>query len=103
MEGLAIATQAVAQVTFYEGEDFESRSFTTQQRVGNFERKGFKDGASSVVVVGERWEVCEDRRFSGRCAILRQGQYPSLAAMGLNDRISSVRILSRDANIDNNR
>jgi uncharacterized protein YcfJ len=42
-------------------------------------------------VVGQRWEACEDTRFQGRCTVLRPGQYPSLTAMGLNDRISSVR------------
>ena len=89
--GVAIATQAAAQVTFYEREGFEGRSFTTEKQVGNFERYGFNDRASSVVVVGDRWEVCEDARFGGRCVVLRPGRYASLAAMGLNDRVSSVR------------
>ena len=66
--GLAITTQAVAQVTFYEREGFQGRSFTTERQVGNFERFGFNDRASSVVVVGERWEICQDAGFSGRCA-----------------------------------
>ncbi len=35
--------------------------------------------------------------------VLRPGRYPSLAAMGLNDRISSVRDVSRDARIEDNR
>jgi len=101
--GLAIATQAAAQVTFYEREGFEGRSFTTEQRIGNFERYGFNDRASSVVVLGARWEVCEGARFSGRCVVLRPGRYASLAAMGLNDRVSSVRAVSRNARIDDNR
>ena len=101
--GVAIATQAAAQVTFYEREGFEGRSFTTEKQIGNFERNGFNDRASSVVVVGNRWEVCEDVRFGGRCVVLRPGRYPSLAAMGLNDRVSSVRTVSRNARIDDNR
>ena len=101
--GVAFATQAAAQVTFYEREGFQGRSFTTERQIGNFERSGFNDRASSVVVVGDRWEVCEDARFSGRCVVLRPGRYPSLAAMGLNDRISSVRDVSRDARVDDNR
>lgn len=99
----AIATQATAQVTFYEREGFAGRSFTTQRQVGNFERYGFNDRASSVVVLGNRWEVCEDVRFSGRCVVLRRGRYPSLAAMGLDDRVSSVRVVDRNARIDENR
>jgi uncharacterized protein YcfJ len=37
--------------------------------------------------------VCEDIRLNGRCTVLRPGQYPSLQAMGLNERISSLRPL----------
>ncbi|WP_410962733.1 beta/gamma crystallin-related protein, partial [Salmonella sp. SAL4446] len=40
------------------------------------------------------WEVCEDSDFRGRCVVLRRGQYPSLAAMGLGNRISSLRRVS---------
>jgi len=98
--GLALATQAAAQVTFYEREGFEGRSFTTQRQIGNFERWGFNDRASAVVVKRDRWEVCEDPRFSGRCVVLRPGRYPSLAAMGLNNRVSSVRTVSRNARVD---
>jgi uncharacterized protein YcfJ len=100
---IAISAQAIAEVTFYEREGFQGRSFTTDKQVGNLERFGFNDRASSVVVIGDRWEVCEDARFSGRCIILRPGRYPSLAAMGLNDRVSSVRDVSRDARIEDNR
>ncbi len=102
MAGLLIATQAVAQVTFYEGRGFEGRSFTTQKRVGNFERYGFNDRASSAIVMRDRWEVCEDARFNGRCVVLRPGRYPTLAAMGLNDRVSSVRMVKRDKHIEDN-
>lgn len=91
------------QITFYENEGFGGRSFATDRVVENFQRNGFNDRASSAVVVGERWEVCEDSEFRGRCAVLRPGQYPSLAAMGLNDRISSVRDVSRDARIEDRR
>lgn len=101
--GVAVATQAAAQATFYERENFTGESFTTEKRIGNFARYGFNDRASSVVVVGERREVCEDVKFSGRCVVLRPGRYRSLAAMGLNNRVSSVRIVGRDARVDDNR
>ncbi len=103
LAAMAVAMPAAALVTFYEREGFSGRSFTTSKQVGNFERQGFNDRASSVVVAGERWEVCEDARFSGRCVILRPGNYPSLAAMGLNDRVSSVRTVGRNAHIDDER
>ena len=94
---------SVAQITFYEREDFDGRSFTTRDQIDNFERNGFNDRASSVVVVGESREVCEDARFGGRCVVLRPGRYPSLAAMGLNDRISSVRAVRATTRLDDNR
>ena len=96
--GLIIATQAAAQVTFYENEGFQGRDFTANQEIRNFAQYGFNDRASSAVVVGNRWEVCEDARFGGRCVVLRPGRYPSLAAMGLNDRVSSVRSVNANAN-----
>jgi len=65
--------------------------FTTSKPVGDFARIGFNDRASSVVVEGGRWEACEDARFGGHCAVLKQGSYESLRGMGLDDRISSVR------------
>lgn len=64
--GLVAAGQAAAQVTIYENEGFAGRSFTTQRAVGNFDRYGFDNRASSVMVASGRWEVCEDPGFSGQ-------------------------------------
>ncbi len=89
-----MAGQALAQVTFFENENFQGRSFTAQQQVRNLERTGFNESASSVIVGGNRnarWQVCEDVRFGGHCMILQPGQYPSLSAMGLNDSVLSVK------------
>lgn len=101
--GLAVAAQASAQITFYEDDNFSGRSFTASRQVNNFERAGFNDRASSVVVLSDRWEVCENEQFGGRCIVLRPGRYPSLSTMGLNDRVSSVRSVGRNARIDDNR
>ena len=92
-----LATQAAAQVTFYEGEGFRGRAFTTDKQVWNLERSGFNDRASSAVVERGRWEVCTDARFEGGCVVLRRGSYESLSGLGMNDRISSVRPLSQQA------
>ena len=101
--GAAFATQAAAQVVLYEREGFQGRSFSTEERVASLERYGFNDRASSAVVLRDRWEVCEDARFKGRFIVLRPGRYPSLAAMGMNDRVSSVRTVSRNARFDDDR
>jgi hypothetical protein len=94
--GLALSFQAAAQVTFYENDNFNGRSFTAQRQVGNFERFGFNDLASSARVRGGRWEVCTDAGFRGRCVVLRRGEYPSFRQLGLNDQVSSVRPATED-------
>jgi hypothetical protein len=88
---LALAAPAFAQITFYEHEGFRGRVHTTQGALDNFAGWDFNDRASSVVVDKGRWEVCEGVGFSGRCAVLSPGAYDRLGAMGLNDRLSSVR------------
>jgi uncharacterized protein YcfJ len=96
---MTLANQAIAQVTFYEREGFDGRSFSTNRQVANLERQGFNDRASSAVVLHDRWEVCADARFSGRCVVLRPGRYASLAAMGMNDRVSSVRSIGTNTRV----
>jgi len=86
-----LAQQAVAQVVFYEHEGLRGHYFTANGTVKNLEKTGFNDRAASAVVERGEWEVCEDAYFHGRCVTLRPGQYPSLGAFNLNNRISSVR------------
>ena len=97
---IVFATQAAAQITFYEGEGFRGRSFATDKTIWDFERFGFNDRASSAVIDGGSWQVCEDAQFSGRCVILNPGNYESLAGMGMNRRISSVRPVDSNARYD---
>ena len=91
------------KVTFYEEEGYGGRFFTVESQLDDLRRSGFNDRASSMVVVGDRWEICDDARFAGRCVALRAGSYPSMAAMGMNQRVSSVRTLSPDTRIDPDR
>jgi uncharacterized protein YcfJ len=98
---MAIATQAAAQAIFYEHPNFQGQSFTTQQSIGNLERFGFNNRASSAVIRGETWQVCDGAGFSGQCVVLRPGEYSSLGAMGLNDSVSSVRAASSTVRGDN--
>jgi uncharacterized protein YcfJ len=96
---LAFSVNAAAQLTLHEKEGFQGRSFSAQERSRNLERSGFNDRASSAIVVGQRWQACEDANFRGRCMVLRPGQYPSLVAMGLGDRISSVRPVANNEHV----
>ena len=92
-----MATHAAAAITFYEREGFRGKAFTVDKQVHNFERFGFNDRASSVVVDGGRWEVCDQAGFRGHCMVLRRGSYDSLRAMGMNNSISSVRRVNERA------
>jgi uncharacterized protein YcfJ len=87
----------------YENEGFGGRSFTSSDTVDNFRNSGFNDRASSAVVMGGRWEVCLDSEFRGRCVVLQPGRYPTLTAMNMNDRISSMRLVARDIQIGDDR
>lgn len=98
---LALAAPAFAQITFYEHEGFRGRVHTTQGALDSFAGWDFNDRASSVVVDKGRWEVCEGAGFKGRCAVLRPGAYDRLSAMGLNDRLSSVRPVAAGVRRDN--
>jgi uncharacterized protein YcfJ len=92
---IGIATQAAAQITFYEGDGFRGRAFTADRTIPNFDPLGFNDRAKSAVVTSGRWEVCEDAFFNGRCTVLRPGNYPALGNMGMDRNISSVRPVNR--------
>jgi uncharacterized protein YcfJ len=95
--GLVLAMQAAAQITFYENPGFGGRSFTADRPIPNFDPLGFNDRASSAVVTSGEWEVCEHAGFGGQCTVLRPGRYDSLAPMGMNNAVSSVRPVGRAA------
>jgi len=95
-----LAVPADAQITFYAGEGFHGPSFTTNGPIRNLDGSRFNDRASSAIVEHGRWEACEHAGFAGRCVILRPGQYPSLAALGMNDTISSVRPVQGHARVE---
>lgn len=88
---LVVASQAMAAITFYEGEGFRGRAVTTDHAVPNMREIRFNDRAGSIIVDGGRWEVCEHANFQGRCALLRRGNYDSLRNTGLEWQVSSVR------------
>ena len=88
---VVLASQAMAAITFYEGEGFRGRAVTTDGAVPDLRRIHFNDRAGSVIVDRGRWEVCDQPNFRGRCALLRRGNYDSLRTAGLDWQISSVR------------
>jgi hypothetical protein len=82
-----------SSIVLYEHDNFGGRSYTVSRSVANLNESGFNDRASSAVVRGGRWQICEHAYFGGRCEVLSPGEYPSLRATNFNDRVSSVREL----------
>jgi uncharacterized protein YcfJ len=82
---------ASAQVTLYNAEGMRGQAFTAAGPVENLAGTGFNDRASSMIVQRGEWEICADSEFRGDCKIVRPGQYPSLAALGMGNAISSIR------------
>jgi uncharacterized protein YcfJ len=99
----ATVASASAEIIFYENDNFQGRTFRTERQITNFENWGFNDRASSAVVLNNRWEVCQDAKFGGQCIILRPGRYSNLSAMGLNDRISSTRMVGSNVRVNDDR
>jgi uncharacterized protein YcfJ len=91
---LALSGHVAAQVTLYQSDNFQGPSFVARKSVSDLARTGFNDVASSAVVAGERWQVCQESKLAGSCTVLRAGRYPSLTAMGLDGGIASVRPLT---------
>lgn len=62
----------------------------------NLSRYRFNDRASSIEIRSGVWQVCVDSEFRGRCEIIDASTH-SLKPFGLNDNISSLRPVSREA------
>lgn len=98
---LVLGSQAMAQLVMYEREGFRGRSVVVDRDMRNLDRRGLGDQARSIVVERGRWEVCEEPRFQGRCAVLRRGNYPNLNGTGLESNISSIRRAGEGRRYDN--
>lgn len=86
---------AAQDIVFFNGPDFNGRRFTANQSIPNLAEQGFNDRASSVVVNSGTWQLCTEAYFRGRCVTLQQGQYASLAQIGLSNQVSSARELGQ--------
>lgn len=82
------------EVIIYKQPNFRGQSHVVNGEVANLEG-GFAREASSLVVKGGYWEVCDQDHFRGNCLVLESGQYPRLDS-NLNERIVSIRYLGND-------
>ena len=61
-----------------------------QQDIPDLSQYRFNDRASSFLVTGGSWLVCEHANYRGRCEVL-QGGAGDLKPIRMNDNISSIR------------
>jgi uncharacterized protein YcfJ len=100
---LTSALPAAAEIVLFGRDNFDGRSVTLQQPTPDLGRGRLNDRASSAIVYGRAFEVCEHAGFRGDCRVLQPGRYPNLGAMGLGNSISSVRPLRAGARYDRDR
>jgi len=62
----------------------------------------FDDRDSSIRVLSGTWELCDAEVFRGRCITVDR-DVPRLERMGFDDRLSSLRPVSRRDGRDNRR
>lgn len=79
-----------AALILFEDIDFKGRTLKLAGEAGNLNADSFNDKASSIRVIGGRWQLCVDVNFKGHCTILDKDS-PNLSRFNLNDRVSSVR------------
>lgn len=80
-------------VTVFVEPNYRGNQETLFNDTADFRDLGLNDQISSIEIpAGEVWEVCQDINFSNRCEVLDRS-VSNLAAIGWNDRISSMRRL----------
>jgi uncharacterized protein YcfJ len=96
------AIPAAAEVVLFGRDGFDGRSVEIRGAHPNLANQKFNDRASSAIVYGRAWEVCEHANFNS-CRILEPGRYPDLRSMGLQNNISSLRPIRQGVRYDRDR
>lgn len=97
MVGLILVGGAIghaATITVYVDADFRGPSETFRDDEADLGRIRWGDRISSVQVQSGSWELCRDSRFR-KCQAVT-GDQTNLKSLGLNDAVSSLRVLGDD-------
>jgi hypothetical protein len=91
----AASTQgAVTEFIVYKEPNFRGDSHVVKGEVNQLGGE-YAGTASSLVVRGGFWEICNDDHFKGECRVLAEGEYPRLGPT-LRHRVVSIRFLGTD-------
>ena len=78
-------------VVLFDGPNFFGQSVEIDRDVRNLREYRFNDDAMSIQIPrGQRWEICDDSDYRGRCQVL-DGDASNLGRYGLANRVSSMR------------
>ena len=91
---LACSSLAAADITLYGQENFRGRSISVDGPIPDLRGSRLDDRASSVSVRGGTWLLCSEPFYAGACVTVAPGDYPSLRAAGLNNAVSSARMVA---------
>jgi hypothetical protein len=81
-------------ITVFKERNFRGDTATYTSDVPNLDGTGFNDEVSSIRVgPGERWQICRDANYQGRCVVV-SGEENDLRRNSWNDVISSMRRIS---------
>ena len=72
-------------------DDYRGASHAVDQSQADLPMETLQGMATSVVIAGGEWELCDDTYFRGQCVTLGPGKYHSLKSYGLMRGASSVR------------
>ncbi len=87
---LVCAEEGSSQITLFKRANFSGASRTFSSNVPDLGPSGFGNQASSVVVQGGVWELCDRPNYRGYCIVIDRAQ-TNLWTFGFNDRTESVR------------
>lgn len=87
---LVCALGGTARITLYRHPNYTGTSRTYVGEVADLNPFGFGNQASSVVVQGGAWQLCDRPNYRGFCVVIDRS-VANLWTLGFNDRAESVR------------
>lgn len=92
-------TGPAPSITLYQHDNFVGSSIHLTANTPEFAALFFNDTVSSVIVEGGTWRLYKDHQYLGPYIELGPGSYPSMTAYGLNDELSSAKVVMQDSRI----
>lgn len=81
------------QITLFTYKGAAGRQVTLSNDKPDLSQLGVNNKVSSITVQSGIWQVCTAVSYKGYCVRLQPGYYGNLGALGINNSISSVRLI----------